>query len=73
MAYDKIPLSATLKPTEFEACAPQQDLDDFKQLLKLSKLGPRTYENTKKGDPFWGVTYDWLSKAKKEWEDDFDW
>ncbi|KAL5389545.1 hypothetical protein DPSP01_002441 [Paraphaeosphaeria sporulosa] len=67
MAYTP-PSSA--KP--FTLHIPDQDLSEWRQLLQLSKLGPRTFENTQTKDNF-GVTYDWLSSAKDHWLNTYDW
>lgn len=70
--YGRIPAQASLKPKEFHVDIPQQQLDEFKQLLKLSKIGPKTYEN-QKTDRSFGTTRDWLSNAKTFWEEKYDW
>lgn len=72
MAYDTIPSNASLKPEKFTAHVSDQDLDDFKQLLKLSKLGPKTYEN-QKPDNYLGISREWLAEAKSHWESQYDW
>ena len=69
--FGTVPASTRSKPTPFEVNVPQEQLDEFKTLLKLSKLGPETYEN-KKEDGQYGITRYWLAKAKAEWET-FDW
>ena len=72
MAFDTIPSTATLKPQRFEAHVSDPDLDDFKHLLRLSKIGPKTYENLKT-DRYFGISRDWLVEAKQYWETKFDW
>lgn len=72
MVYGTIPSSATLKPTKFTASVPEQQLKDFKDLLRLSQIGPQTYENLQEDRSF-GVTHKWLTKAKQEWESSYDW
>ena len=72
MAFDKLPSTATLKAQPFQAHVSDQELNDFKQLLKLSKIGPKTYENLKT-DRYFGISRDWLTEAKKHWETKFDW
>lgn len=49
-----------------------QDIEDFKQLLKLSKVGPDTFENTQENGRY-GVTAKWLSEAKDYWLNKYDW
>lgn len=51
---------------------PDQDLSEWRQLLQLSRLGPKTYENQQKEENY-GITYDWLSKAKDHWLNTYDW
>lgn len=49
-----------------------QDLSEWRQLLQLSKLAPKIYENHQSKQNF-GVTYNWLSNAKDHWLDKYDW
>ncbi|KAJ3494932.1 hypothetical protein NLG97_g3750 [Lecanicillium saksenae] len=71
-AYSKIPAAATLTVNPFSAHAPEDKVQHFKQLLELSPIGPAVYENTQNGRTY-GITRDWLEKAKKEWLQHFDW
>lgn len=75
MSYDKIPENATLKPQKFELKIPQAQIDRFYQLLGLSQLAPKTYENTRTDPNEFGVNHDFMSKAKKYWENPqtYDW
>ena len=70
--YDTIPQAARLQPEKFQLSISDQDLADFNILLRLSKLAPRTYENLQ-NDGRYGVTYEWMSKAKEYWETKYDW
>lgn len=63
------PTKATLKLSPFTINIPEETLQEFKTLLKLSKLPPPTYEGTKEE---FGVTREWMAHAKEEWEK-FDW
>ena len=72
MPYDTIPSKATLKPESFTAHVSDQDLSDFKQHLKWSKIGPQTYENLKEDRQF-GVSRQWLADSKAYWETKYDW
>ena len=69
--YASVPASSRSTPTPFHVSIPEEQLSEFKQLLKLSKLGPKTYEN-QQTDRRFGITYEWLSHAKQEWEN-WDW
>jgi len=72
--YSKIPSNATLKPEPFKVHFDDQQLQDMKQLVKLSPLGPRTYENRQDTpDRRFGVNIDWMQKAKEYWQNGFDW
>ncbi|KAF2112622.1 Alpha/Beta hydrolase protein [Lophiotrema nucula] len=73
MSFDTIPKEATLKPEEFTLKVPQQEVDHFYQLLKLSPLAPETYENTRTDPNQFGVNHEWMSEAKKHWETGYDW
>lgn len=51
---------------------PDQELSEWHQLLQLSKLGPKTYENQQTKENY-GVTYDWLAHAKDHWLNTYSW
>lgn len=70
--YDKIPSSATLQVKPFKAHVDEKKLSHFKDLLKLSPVGPATFENTSAGRRY-GMKRDWFEKTKKYWETEFDW
>ena len=72
MSFDTLPSNATIKPSAFTAHASDQELSDFKQLLKLSKIGPKTYENLK-SDRYFGIERKWLEESKQYWETSYDW
>jgi len=80
--YSKIPASAKLQPKPFKAHVDEQKLQDMKELLKLSPIGPAVWENTSKdqGENLMsnterkhGMRRDWLSNAKDHWLNKFDW
>lgn len=71
--YDTVPKGAALKPEKFALKVPQQEVDDFYQLLKLTPLAPKTYENTRSDTNLFGVSHEWMSNAKKHWEKAYDW
>lgn len=70
--YTNLPTHATLKPTRYTVSVPDEKLSGLKQLLKLSAVGPETYEN-RQPDRRFGVTRDWLRHAKDYWLNTFDW
>lgn len=70
--YQHLPNSPTIPISKFSANVPDKDLKSLKDQLRSSKLGPRTYENMG-ADAKYGVTYEWMSRAKQYWESTFDW
>jgi pimeloyl-ACP methyl ester carboxylesterase len=76
MSFHTMPYKATLKPKPFQAHVSDSELNDFKQLLELSKIGPKTYENQftdVKDIKSWGISRQWVEDAKKHWETKYDW
>lgn len=70
--YCKIPSKVKAQPKPFTAHIPDETLDEFKLLLKYSKVGPDVYENQQQDRRF-GITREWLANAKQEWQTNFDW
>ncbi|KAF5004521.1 hypothetical protein FDECE_8988 [Fusarium decemcellulare] len=70
--YDTIPAGVQLQLERFQLRISEEKVDDFKQLLRLSKLAPKTYESLQPDGKF-GITHDWISKAKEYWENKYDW
>lgn len=70
--YGRVPSKAKAHPKPFTAHVPDDTLSEFKQLVKLSKIGPAVYENQQQDRRF-GITRDWLVDAKEYWETTFDW
>ncbi|KAI0455394.1 Alpha/Beta hydrolase protein [Xylaria acuta] len=58
-AYDKLPYQPTLEILRFHARATEKCLNDFKQLLRLSPIGPRTFENSDANDRRYGPSRSW--------------
>lgn len=73
MDYAHVPKDASLKVEKYELKVPEDELQHFKDLLKLSRLGPQTYENSLPDATKYGVTHKWLSETKKYWENSYDW
>ncbi|KAL7267882.1 hypothetical protein RUND412_009516 [Rhizina undulata] len=67
-----IPKNATLSLKPFKVQVPQVELEDLQTLLKVSRLAPATYENQQLDGKF-GLSLEWVSKAKARWEGGFDW
>jgi microsomal epoxide hydrolase len=71
--YATVPPGCTLKVERFKLCVHEQDLSDFKTLLRLSKLAPETYENLHTDDGKYGVSHEWMTGAKEYWLNKYDW
>jgi len=62
--YGTIPSQASLKPSKFTISVTEQELAEFKQLLQLSKVGPKTFETLHKDPNTFGVSHKWLLERK---------
>jgi len=72
--YGKVPSGSTIDVKPFKAHVEERKLQDFKTLLKLSPIGPPTYENSDKSvERRYGTPRDWLIEAKEHWLNQFDW
>lgn len=75
MPFDSVPSNASLKPSPFKAQASDDQLQALQQLVKLSPIGPETYEN-QTADPksytSFGIKRNWLVQAKEKWQS-HDW
>ena len=73
--YDTIPAGSSLQVDKFTLSIPDQEIKDFKDLLRLSKLAPKTYENlhadAKTGK--FGVSHEWMTTTKDYWLNQYDW
>lgn len=72
MAFINLPAGAKKAFRSFKVGVPDQDLTDVRQLLDLSRLGPKTFENSVT-DRRYGITRAWLEEAIAVWKDEFDW
>ena len=70
MSFSQLPHKTDLKVRPFKAYAEEDQLKHFEQLLELSPIGPKTYENTAGK---YGMTRDWLENAKHVWMNEFSW
>lgn len=74
VAFSTLPQTAKAQPTPYNVSISEEKTAELKQLLKLSKIGPETYEN-RHAEPTkgkLGLTRQWLLNAKEEWLS-FDW
>ncbi|KAF2190478.1 epoxide hydrolase 1 [Zopfia rhizophila CBS 207.26] len=72
LPYGTVPSSARQQPSKFELHIEDQQLSNFKQLLRLSPVAKDSYENQQQDRRF-GVTREWILNAKKYWENEFNW
>lgn len=71
--YDNIPSRATVKVDKFKISISDEQISDLKTLLRLSPLAPETYENLHTDNGRYGVSYEWMKKAKDHWLNEYDW
>lgn len=75
--FDTVPSGSKGEIEPFQLHVPDSELADFHTLLRLSKIGPDTWENRTAtrdgGGHYFGITRDWLSNAKDTWLTKFDW
>lgn len=72
LPFSKLPSTARVPPATFKMLVPQEQLDELKALVQLSKTAPPTYES-QQSDRRFGITSDWLDSMKQKWVKDFDW
>ncbi|RFU78910.1 epoxide hydrolase [Trichoderma arundinaceum] len=70
--FDVTPTIMPGKPEKFTLHVPEKEFAEFRELLKLSKIGPETWWN-QHNDRRFGVSREWLSQAKETWLTTFDW
>jgi microsomal epoxide hydrolase len=70
-SFANLPKNARSAPTPFKVSISEEQLQEFQQLLHLSKIGPKTFES-EQADGRFGITRDWLLNAKATWEK-WDW
>ncbi|OJJ79730.1 epoxide hydrolase family protein [Aspergillus glaucus CBS 516.65] len=71
-SFSRLPSTAKVTPAPFKVSFSDNELEDLKTLVRLSRTAPRTYENSQP-DRRYGITSDWLNGLKKQWTKDFDW
>lgn len=62
-SFAVVPPKATLELRPFTVHVPEKDVESFKTLLDVSKVGPKTFENTENSGKF-GTQRKWLQHAK---------
>ncbi|CAM1504649.1 Fc.00g022400.m01.CDS01 [Cosmosporella sp. VM-42] len=70
--YSELPHDISVETSRFFVNTTKDELQGLMDLLRCSKLGPKTYENMASGGEY-GITYEWMSNAKAYWESRFDW
>lgn len=71
--FSTIPKNMPGNAEQFTFHVSEQDLFEFRELLKLSKIAPTTWWNRHSDDGRFGVSRQWLCQAKETWLTDFDW
>ncbi|KAF4335453.1 microsomal epoxide hydrolase [Fusarium beomiforme] len=69
--YNSIPSGALVQPTPYQVSIADERIDELKQLVKLGKIAPPTYESVQNENNY-GIGHQWLTDAKAAWLD-FDW
>ncbi len=64
--FGVLPKNIPGKPEPFTPRVPDEALAEFRELLRLSKIGPATWWN-QYADHRFGVSRKWLSDAKEAW------
>lgn len=59
--------NATIPITPFRISHTQQEVDDMKTLLRLSPLGPTTFENSPSRPTNFGISMSQMSSLRDEW------
>ena len=72
LPFGKLPSTARITPAPFKMLVPQEQIDELKSLVQLSKTAPPTYESQQQDRRF-GITSQWLNSMKQRWTKDFDW
>lgn len=70
--FNVLPLGCKTDVTPFKAHVSDEEIDEFRTLLKLSKVASHTYESLQH-DRRYGITTDWLITTKDQWLRAFDW
>lgn len=70
--FSTLPATAKVSPRPFKVAIPEEKLNETKQLIKLAKFAPQTYENTQ-SDMRYGVTASWLDSMLRQWTTSYDW
>ncbi|KAF5628519.1 epoxide hydrolase [Fusarium sp. NRRL 25303] len=63
-------LPDTAKP--FTLCVSEEEYSQLRELLRLSRIGPKTWENQHQ-DGRYGIPHQWLTSTKNYWLNKFDW
>lgn len=72
MDFNSLPANMPGKPEPFTLHVPDKELSEFHELLKLSRIAPATWWN-QHNDGRFGVSREWLARAKETWLTAFSW
>ncbi|KAF2758374.1 alpha/beta-hydrolase [Pseudovirgaria hyperparasitica] len=68
-----VPVTCKLDLKPFKAHHSEQQLEDFKTLLRLTPIAPETHENTTRLDGHYGLSREWAIRMKDVWLNKYDW
>ncbi|KEF60734.1 uncharacterized protein A1O9_02295 [Exophiala aquamarina CBS 119918] len=71
--YEEIPSASTPKLEKFRLSIPEQDLKDFKGLLRIYKLAPKTNENLHPENSNSSVSHARMTATKDDLLNEYDW
>ncbi|KAJ5594177.1 uncharacterized protein N7459_000385 [Penicillium hispanicum] len=72
LPFSTLPSTAKVAPSPFKVSIPKESLNELETLIKLSKLGPSTYENTQTNTQY-GITKEWLVAMREQWLMSYKW
>jgi microsomal epoxide hydrolase len=71
LPFGSVPSGARKSLAPFKVSIADEQIEELKTLVSLSKIGPQTYEGLQQ-DRKYGITTEWLSSAKEQWKG-YDW
>lgn len=67
-----MPFSVPASAKPFTLSVSDENLAEFRQLLRLSKLAPVTWESLQEDGRF-GITHKWIAASRHYWLNNYDW
>ncbi|WWC64244.1 uncharacterized protein I303_106853 [Kwoniella dejecticola CBS 10117] len=72
-AYSKPPFEPTIPLEPFKISISNNDIEELKTLLKISRIPKETYENLDAEKKGFGVSRKWLVETRDYWLNQYDW